>query len=202
MRAGRGFRLEVRFRNALTPAQGTGGYVEPPSYSDVFGMSRNDHFPGGDLDLDLDLDTDSGRNRQVALDGLPSYSVRLGCSTLRDLLDAIEPPAEPAPAPELRVPLGVVPRESGAEAGSTVELKVVMVASGTAVMLGRQTVMHIARLNAMDYSRSRARLKPRWEVEVAGGVDLLLVSDSMWQIAFMADSSQAVNIVLIMMEFG
>lgn len=179
MRAGRGFRLEVRFRNALTPAHWTGGYVEPPSYSDVFGAGgRNGHFPGADLDVDRDRDrdTDSGRDRQVGLDGLPSYSVRLGCSTLRDLLDAIEPPAEPAPAPDLRVPLGVVSRESGAEAGSTVELKVVRVASGTAVMLGRQTVMHIARLNAMDYSRSRARLKPRWEVEVAGGVDLLLVS--------------------------
>lgn len=178
MRAGRGFSLEVRFRNALTPAHWSGGYVEPPSYSDVFGAgARNGHFPAADLDRDRDAL--SGRDGQVGLDGLPSYSVRLGCSTLRDLLDAIEPPAEPAPAPDLRVPLGVVSRESGAEAGSTVELKVVRVASGTAVMLGRQTVMHIARLNAMDYSRSRARLKPRWEVEVASGVDLLLVSSFM-----------------------
>lgn len=169
MRAGRGSRLEVRFRNALTPAQGCVGDVGPPSYSDVFGTGNNDQVPGAEVDLP------PGRDGQGDVDGLPSYSVRLGGSALRDLLDAIEPPAEPAPAAGLRAPLGVVPRESGAEAGSTVELKVVRVASGTGVMLGRQTIMHIARLNAMDYSRFSTRLKPRWEVEVAAGVDLLLV---------------------------
>jgi hypothetical protein len=51
-----------------------------------------------------------------------------------------------------------------------------LAASGTGVMMGNQKIMHITRHNAIDYSKSKARLRPRWEVEVAEGVDLLLVS--------------------------
>lgn len=50
------------------------------------------------------------------------------------------------------------------------------VASGTGVMMGNQKIMHITRHNSMDYSKSKMKLRPRWEVEVSEGVDLLLVS--------------------------
>lgn len=103
----------------------------------------------------------------AADDGLPGYSAG---SALRELLNAIEPPV-PAPAGFLAGSLG-----------ETVELKVVLMGSGLGVMLGRQMVMHISRHHAMDYSKSKARLKPRREIEVAEGVDLLLVS--LWFLNF------------------
>jgi hypothetical protein len=34
--------------------------------------------------------------------------------------------------------------------------------TGTGVMMGNQKIMHITRHNAMDYSKSKARLRPRW----------------------------------------
>ncbi|KAJ6163350.1 hypothetical protein N7497_003329 [Penicillium chrysogenum] len=139
---------------------------------------------------------------------LPSYdSVRRDSpNSLRDLLDAIELPQEPVPAVLFRSSTstsssqnasastststssdpGIGSGRTNAEAsGSKVELRVMqLAASGTGVMMGNQKIMHITRHNAMDYSKSKARLRPRWEVEVAEGVDLLL----------------AVNIVLIMSE--
>jgi hypothetical protein len=126
----------------------------------------------------------------------PSYaSARLSSSnTLRDLLDAIEPPQDPAPAPQAAstsesVSSSLTSTSSSnsgpssdkehvnPDPGSKIELRVAQVtALGTGVMMGNQMIMHITRHNAMDYSKSKSKLKPRWEVEVAEGVDLLLVS--------------------------
>lgn len=49
-------------------------------------------------------------------------------------------------------------------------------ASGTGVMMDNRKIMQITRHNSMDYSKSKMQLRPRWEVEVSEGVDLLLVS--------------------------
>jgi hypothetical protein len=108
---------------------------------------------------------------------LPTYdSVRRDSpNTLRDLLDAIEPPQEPA---------ALVPRtESSADvdvdagSGSTVELRVVQLATvGMGVMLGNDMIVRVTRCISVDYSRSKPRARVRWQVEVAEGVDLLLVS--------------------------
>ncbi|KAJ5942595.1 hypothetical protein N7516_002763, partial [Penicillium verrucosum] len=136
---------------------------------------------------------------------LPSYdSVRRDSpNPLRDLLDALEPPQEPAPAVLFPVSASAsasasasrnastssssspADAEANAAPGSKVELKLMhQVASGTGVMMGNQKIMHITRHNSMDYSKSKMKLRSRWEVEVSEGVDLLL----------------AVNIVLIMAE--
>ncbi|KAJ5762513.1 uncharacterized protein N7511_005895 [Penicillium nucicola] len=114
---------------------------------------------------------------------LPSYaSVRRNSSnSIRDLLDAIEPPNEPAPAPSsssLQTPTLL---SAGISSGSKVDLQVMqLTASGIGVMMADQKIIHIARHNVIDYGRSG--IKSKWEAEVAEGVDLLL----------------AVNIVLIM----
>ncbi|KAJ5344959.1 hypothetical protein N7541_007455 [Penicillium brevicompactum] len=185
--AGRGFRLDMRFRNALATrrrrATISTARDEPPPYTHAPGaghrMAIEDAlFFGSDQEIGV-------RSGHVA-DILPGYSARYGGSALHDLLDAVESPQDPAPASVVEFPprpsSGV--ERSSAGAGSTVELRTVQSASGTGVMLGNHKVMHITRHNAMDYSRSKSRLKPRWEVAVAEGVDLLL----------------AVNVVLIMTE--
>ncbi|CAG7997101.1 unnamed protein product [Penicillium olsonii] len=171
----RGFRLDIRFRNALASHRGRRATIstdQPPPYIRVDSHARS-------IEPHLDLVWDP-RSRHEAL---PGYSARLGGSALRDLLDAVESPLDPAPAAGFEAPAR---RSVGVErgSGSTVELRAMQMASGTGVMLGNHMVMYITRHNAMDYSRSKSRLKPRWEVEVAEGVDLLL----------------AVNVVLIMTE--
>ncbi|KAG0160227.1 hypothetical protein PDIDSM_7754 [Penicillium digitatum] len=148
--------------------------------------------------------TADGQSRQPRSPSiLPSYdSVRRDApNPLRDLLDALEPPHEPAPAALYPVSasasrnlnagigtstsLGPIHAEADAIPGAKVELRVMQVAtSGTGVMMGNQKIMNITRHNAMDFSKSKVRLRPRWEVEVSEGVDLL----------------RAVNLVLIMAE--
>lgn len=124
---------------------------------------------------------------------LPSYdSVRRDSpNPLRDLLDALEPPQEPAPAALFPASASALrnantgpsssssPADADANAapGSKVELKMVhQAASGTGVMMDNRKIMQITRHNSMDYSKSKMQLRPRWEVEVSEGVDLLLVS--------------------------
>ncbi|KAJ5205781.1 hypothetical protein N7472_002229 [Penicillium cf. griseofulvum] len=201
---------------------------EPPPYSAVSGVGgeERDHFEG---DADAGADADAGvvqRNEKEIHPPLPnsrshpaqnprasprhthshailpSYdSVRRDSpSSLRDLLDAIEPPQEPAPAspfppaslqnanPSASMSPGPGLAHTNTKAvspGSKVELRVMQLAgSGTGVMMGNQKIMHITRHNVIDYSKSKVKSRPRWEVEVSEGVDLLL----------------AVNIVLIMAE--
>ncbi|KAJ5415497.1 hypothetical protein N7465_004192 [Penicillium sp. CMV-2018d] len=235
---GGGFRLEVRFVNALAVREGCGvvgvgggvgagvsGSDEPPPYSAVSGVGGEEqgstregrnaglvqrdekvHPPlpnshSGSPIASAPTHTQSQHPHSPSI--LPSYdSVRRDSpNPLRDLLDALEPPQEPAPAALFPVSasasasrnastststnLGPADAEANVAAGSKVELKVMHQAvSGTGVMMGNQKIMHITRHNSMDYSKSKMKLRPRWEVEVSEGVDLLL----------------AVNIVLIMAE--
>ncbi|KAJ6149693.1 hypothetical protein N7471_000892 [Penicillium samsonianum] len=239
---GGGFRLEVRFVNALAVREGSGivrggggveadvsGSVpgdEPPPYSTVSGIGVGDGGGSGHGEGNADADagvvhphpplpnshsqspiasrpTHTHTHHPHSPSILPSYdSVRRDSpNSLRDLLDAIEPPQEPAPAaPFLSSAYslqnanastntssssGPANAEADAPPGSKVELRVMqLAASGTGVMMGNQKIMHITRHNVMDYSKSKTKLRPRWEVEVAEGVDLLL----------------AVNTVLIMAE--
>ncbi|CAG8383156.1 unnamed protein product [Penicillium salamii] len=171
---GRGFRLDMRFRNALSShrRRATVSTDQPPPYT----SNRDGHVPPIERRMEHDprfpdWDDDIWSRNEA----LPGYSARFGGSALRDLLDAVESPLDPVPASVLEMPSR---RSVGLEraAGSTVELRAVQLASGTGVMLGNHMVMYITRHNAMDYSKSKSRLKPRWEVEVAEGVDLLLVS--------------------------
>ncbi|OQE09834.1 hypothetical protein PENVUL_c005G03085 [Penicillium vulpinum] len=190
-----GFRLEVRFVNALViRSVGSGGVRsgsrlgvaipdDPPPYSAVSGVGGEERHP---------------HSHPV----LPSYaSVRRDSpNSLRDLLDAIEPPQEPAPAspflssasasqnPNPSTSTSPVPgldAEADAPPGPKVELRVMQLAgSDTGIMMGNQQIMNITRRNVIDYSKSKVKSRPRWEVEVSEGVDLLL----------------AVNIVLIMAD--
>lgn len=110
---------------------------------------------------------------------LPSYESvrRLSSTSLRDLLDAIEPPGEPAPASTTRYP-PPRPRSEGGVAdrvNANVELKVAQLSgTGAQVTMGEKRIIHVRRERALDPNTSGSM--PRWEVEVAEGVDLLLVS--------------------------
>lgn len=94
--------------------------------------------------------------------------------SLRELLDAIEPPREPAPASA--TPYPSQRRWSESCIDPRVELKVVQ-ASGTVaeVMMGspQRKIVHVKRGRVLDFAGGR---RFRWEVEIAEGVDLLLVS--------------------------
>ncbi|KAJ5655751.1 hypothetical protein N7507_007701 [Penicillium longicatenatum] len=109
---------------------------------------------------------------------LPSYDSvrrmrRFSSHSLRDLLDAIEPPGEPAPASSSSLS-SPRPRSEGA-IDTKVELKLVQQSSTfAAVMMGEKRIIHVRREKVMDYSMSGP--VPKWEVEVAEGVDLLLAT--------------------------
>ncbi|KXG51008.1 uncharacterized protein PGRI_065800 [Penicillium griseofulvum] len=224
-RVGGGCRLEVRFVNALAvrssevTGSGSVGLAvpdEPPPYSAVSGVGE-ERGSGGNTDAGVvqnekeihpplpdsrsrdDLARDSPSPRHTHSHSiLPSYdSVRRDSpNSLRDLLDAIEPPQEPAPAlpfsssslqnASLCPGLGLAQTNTeDVFRGSKVELRVMQLGgSSTSVMMGNQKIMHITRHNVIDYSKSKVKSRPKWEVEVSEGVDLLL----------------AVNIVLIMAE--
>ncbi|KAK4864706.1 hypothetical protein LT330_001329 [Penicillium expansum] len=211
---GGGFRLEVRFANALAD--------EPPPYSAVSGVGVGETSGSGRCEGNAGMiqmnekvhppppsshsqtpiaSTPRHTEHPQSPSILPSYdSVRRDSpNSLRDLLDALEPRQEPAPATPFPASasqnvhastststnLGLADAEADATPGSKVELRVMQVTTlGTGVMMGSQKIMDITRHNAMDYSKSKVRLRPRWEVEVSEGVDLLL----------------AVNIALIMAE--
>ncbi|KAJ5476205.1 hypothetical protein N7475_001934 [Penicillium sp. IBT 31633x] len=215
---GSGFRLDLKFVNALRVGEGelrscgsrssvSGSVDDPPPYSAVTGPEDEDENESVQCALrneksqlplaGPDLTSSISHASTTPHSMLPSYeSVRRDSpNTLRDLLDAIEPPREPAPAPASPLPShgsSSQPHsrraslaDSDVPAGSRVELKVVKLATtGTGVVMGNQHIMHITRHNSMDYSKSKPKSRPRWEAEIAEGVDLLL----------------AVNIVLIMAE--
>ena len=219
---GGGFRLEVRFSNALAVREGSGivggvgvdvsGADEPPPYSAVSGVGGGSGSGSARCEGNAGMLLDSQKVHPPPPNShsgspiastprhiqhtnspsiLPSYdSVRRDSpNPLRDLLDALEPPLEPAPAALFPASASALrnassssssgPADADAHAapGSKVELKVMhQAASGTGVMMGNQKIMHITRHNSMDYSKSKMKLRPRWGVEVSEGVDLLLVS--------------------------
>ncbi|OQD87635.1 hypothetical protein PENANT_c005G01588 [Penicillium antarcticum] len=171
---------------------------EPPPYASVAGdieeedhgeanevwrNEKGDSFPNPEDELGPEPTPQVGKD-QDSHTVLPSYaSVRRNSpNSMRDLLDAIEPPNEPAPAvpssSSFQAPNLI---SAGTPTGSKVDLKVIQLqASGIGVMMEDQKIIHIARHNIIDYGKSG--IKSKWEAEVAERVDLLL----------------AVNIVLIM----
>lgn len=140
----------------------------PPPFSVVTAEDyRHHNSSGSGVESDRSESADEKSRTE-----LPSYdSVRRRSShSLRDLLDAIEPPREPAPAP-----LAHQRRWSEGEIDPKVELKVVRQSETvTAVTSGERKIMHIRR--AKVFSCNMSGPMPKWEVEIAEGVDLLLVS--------------------------
>ncbi|KAJ5670192.1 uncharacterized protein N7477_005555 [Penicillium maclennaniae] len=160
----------------------------PPPYSEVLAEASRHHSgsgngsgngSGGESDSSDSSATKARRHNFEP----PTYdSVRRSSRSshsLRDLLDAIEPPREPAPAP-----LSHQRRWSEGGINPNVELSVVQQTSRSAIVtMGERRIMQIRRDKVMDYNLSGST--PKWEVEIAEGVDLVL----------------AVIIVLIMAEF-
>lgn len=128
-------------------------------------------------------DDESGDEKAAMRDcPLPSYDSvrrmrRVSSHSLRDLLEAIEPPGEPAPASSssLSSLSSSRPRSEGG-LDPKVGLKVVQQSSTmAAVMMGEKKIIYIRREKVVDYNTTPGPM-PKWEVEIAEGVDLLLVS--------------------------
>ena len=191
VRWGLGVKISVRFDNALVggpweefqsayraPASASRQphADDPPPYSAVVAEHNRQNqahallSSGTESDTSPDEDNDGASIAKTECT-LPTYeSVRRNSHhSLRELLDAIEPPQEPAPAPAQR------PRSEGAvDTDSKVELKVTEQSSVvTTVMMGTRMIIHIRRENVMNYSLTGPL--PKWEVKIAEGVDLLLV---------------------------
>jgi hypothetical protein len=185
-----GTKMGIRFTNALVGRLGLHGDLglrneedmeseapppyTPPPYSAVLASAedgRNQNHSGGERESDSDSSENSvskGRRQNYEP---PAYdSVRRSSHSLRDLLDAVEPPREPAPAP-----LSHQRRWSEGGYDPKVELKVAKQNSRvTAVTMGERKIIHVRRDKVMDYNLSGPM--PKWEVEIAEGVDLVLVS--------------------------
>lgn len=197
MRWAIGTKLSLRFNNALVAGR-SHGYLgrrgrhqdetereappppyTPPPYSAVLAEDhqrrQNSHSQNGTESDSSDASnpkSSSGSGTTSTSTSPPSYdSIRRRSShSLRDLLDAIEPPREPAPAP-----LSHQRRWSEGGIDPKVELKLIQ-QSGTVsvVMMGERKIVYIRRTKVMDYNLSGPMA--RWEVEIGEGVDLLLVS--------------------------
>lgn len=190
MRWAIGTKMSLRFTNALVAGRLRGNYLNrrhhdetereappppytPPPYSAV--MAEDDYTRRTWSRAGVESDSSEEANHpRWSMDSLspPSYdSVRRRSShSLRDLLDAIEPPSEPAPAP-----LSHQRRWSEGGIDPKVELKLVQQSGKhSVVMMGERNITHIRRTKVMDYNLSGPMA--RWEVEIAEGVDLLLVS--------------------------
>jgi hypothetical protein len=141
----------------------------PPPYSAVLaedGRNQNQNHSGGESESDSDsLENSVSKGRRHYEP--PAYDSVRRSHSLRDLLDAVEPPREPAPA-------SLSHRWSGGY-DPKVELKVSQQNSRvTAVTMGERKIIHVRRDKVMDYNLSGPMAK--WEVEIAEGVDLVLVS--------------------------
>ncbi|KAJ5195188.1 uncharacterized protein N7498_008626 [Penicillium cinerascens] len=192
MRWAIGTKMDIRFMNALVGRLDDGQprccneedmeseapppYTPPPYSAVPASDSTNQSGSGGESDSADSSDSKERTNNYEP----PTYdSLRRSSHSLRDLLDAVEPPREPAPAP-----MSHQRRWSEGGYDPKVELKVVQVNSRAAIVtMGERKIINIRRGKVMDYSLSGPM--PKWEVEIAEGVDLVL----------------AVTIVLIMAEF-
>lgn len=181
-----GTKMSFRFKNALVASRrcrlgtthpGEGEEHEapppytPPSYSAVMADDlARDHTVG---ESDSSDGPRRGNGTHAKHTSPPSYdSVRGRRSghSLRDVLEAIEPPAEPAPAPRSHQRRW---SESGLD--SRVELQLVQQSAAISVVrMGERTIVYLRRTKVMDYTLSGPKVK--WEVDIAEGVDLLLVS--------------------------
>ncbi|KAJ5102833.1 hypothetical protein N7532_003362 [Penicillium argentinense] len=163
----------------------------PPPYSATVAEGHQTHSSASDnstsnpnsssTSLSSTSSTDSDTKSRNTV--LPSYeSVRRmrrhsnnnNSHSLRDLLDAIEPPREPAPASAAPYPTQRRWSES-CIVDPKVELKVVQ-QSGTLaeVIMGDRKIIHVKRARAFDLVTRASGTMSRWEVEIAEGVDLLL----------------------------
>jgi hypothetical protein len=182
-----GTKMGIRFTNALvgrlrlhdldvrneedTESEAPPPYTPPPYSAVLAEDGRNQNHSGGERESDSDSSENAvskGRRHNYEP---PAYdSVRRSSHSLRDLLDAVEPPREPAPAP-----LSHQRRWSEGGYDPKVELKVAQQNSRvTAVTMGERKIIHVRRDKVMDYNLSGPM--PKWEVEIAEGVDLVLVS--------------------------
>lgn len=182
MRWAIGTRVALRFDNALVSSRGCRFLTRrdhrdqdaedapppytPPSYSAVMA----EDLARENTARNVGSESDGSDGDHTSPPSYNSVQRRRSSHSLRDLLDAIEPPREPAPAP-----LSHQRRWSESGIDSKVELKLVQ-QSGTlaCVMMGERRIVDIRRSKMMDYSLSGPMDK--WEVEIAEGVDLLLVS--------------------------
>lgn len=152
-------------------------YVSPPPpYSAIASSSTN---PGPIPALRRRRSTDTVSSKSTHL---PSYASahRRSTHSLRELLEAVEPPAEPAPASSFAYAYASPParRYSEAMVEERAELRVVQMSNTVAaVMMGEKKIVSIRREKVMMDFRLSGRMD-RWEVGVAEGVDLLLVSDT------------------------
>lgn len=149
----------------------------PPPYSAVL---AEDYHRRNNLQIGMESDhSDTSNNPETSCSTTttsnhspPPYDAvrRRSNHSLRDLLDAIEPPREPAPAP-----LSHQRRWSEGGIAPKVELKLIQ-QNGTdsVVMMGERRIINIRRTKVIDYNLSGPMA--RWEVEIGEGVDLLLVS--------------------------
>lgn len=191
MRWAIGTKMSLRFTNALVAGRLRGNYLNrrphdepereappppytPPSYSAVMAEDDYTRRTWSRAGVESDSPEEVADHPRWSMDSLspPSYdSVRRRSNhSLRDLLDAIEPPSEPAPAP-----LSHQRRWSEGGIEPKVELKLVQQSGKhSVVMMGERNIIHIRRTKVMDYNLSGPMA--RWEVEIAEGVDLLLVS--------------------------
>ncbi|KAJ5825450.1 hypothetical protein N7474_002588 [Penicillium riverlandense] len=153
----------------------------PPPYSAVIAGNTSDYFASSNnsntrglamddnslLSLDDEDDTSTSPPSYESIRPCPSHS-------LQDLLDAVEAPREPAPSPFYDFPPGRW--HTGAAVNKQEELEVLRLSNTvTTVMMGDRTIIGIRRGKMMNYHSLSGAL-PRWEVQIAEGVDLLLVS--------------------------
>jgi hypothetical protein len=148
----------------------------PPPYTAIASSSTNNPGPNpvpGSIRRRRSTDTASSKSTH-----LPSYASahRRSTHSLRELLDAVEPPAEPAPASSYAYAFPPARRYSEAAVEENAELRVVQMSNTVAaVMMGEKKIVSIRREKVMmDFQLSGPM--DRWEVGVAEGVDLLLVS--------------------------
>jgi hypothetical protein len=158
----RGRRQQQQYRRYTSP---------PPPYSAI--ASSSTAPPPSSIRRRRSTDTVSSKSTH-----LPSYASahRRSTHSLRELLDAVEPPAEPAPASSYAYAFPPARRYSETVVEERAELRVVQMSNTVAaVMMGEKKIVSIRREKVMMDSQLSGRMD-RWEVGVAEGVDLLLVS--------------------------
>jgi hypothetical protein len=154
----------------------------PPPYSAVIADHTGDSFASSNSSNTGGLAVDDNSllylNDDDSASTLPpSYDSTRHCSShhsLQDLLDAVEPPREPAPSSSYAST--PARRYLGTAVNKQEELEALQLSHAvTTVTMGDRTIVRIRRGKTMNYHTLSGAL-PRWEVQIAEGVDLLLVS--------------------------
>ncbi|KAJ5157077.1 uncharacterized protein N7482_008177 [Penicillium canariense] len=155
----------------------------PPPYSAVIANHTSDYFTSSNNSNTRGLAEDDNGLLYLNDDDNtsilpPSYDSSQYCSShqsLQDLLQALEPPLEPAPSSSSTFTPAT--QYSGTAANNQEELEVLQLSNAVStVMMGDRTIIWIRRKKIMNYHTLSGAL-PQWEVQIAEGVDLLLASD-------------------------